>query len=259
MKEKLLFILPKDPEEALWSISVVHAFILERYARSTPCTPSFWLYALMPLELRKFISNLLLCYFGRKIQIFDSLAPDNCVSSEFDLVVSLSSADARILGQTLGKHITESMGILVGSLPMRTIPVVKTLFPSNEKTILFLSDYWINYPAFAVQATELGLHTLRIVNPGAGSLKDISEATLVIGTRSIYTLVAAAMGQNVFEFFAKPDEYEFWRAKPFLNCRVLLGNPDMYPADYLFKVVKDFLRQRGLLYGLSAATEPILS
>lgn len=260
VKERYFFDTPLDEEEFLWCVPVLHAYILERIARG-------FLYELtivVNVAAGRFPERVALLqdYLGADITVVASCDVDCTILDEYDFVFFFNIARARAVGFPGLKHITESLGICLGSRTFSQLPILAA--GQEENLVLCVTGLggafenagkladMINAEIPDWRATVLDWGSAfpsSFPPPRSVLYQQLSTASLVIGPRGLHTLIAASMGKTVFEIHDSSIEPEQWRAKVSGSNKVFQGQASAFPAEFLLGFVKKFVEKRRGYYG----------
>ncbi len=232
--DKILITMPSNPREFFLAMPVIQDYIF-RYVHEvsqnkvdrTFRDPQFHFTFRMDEAFEEFALPLKV---AKNIDPdFDYTGWTKKYRSEFQCFIDFNFADAEKIALNTGKHITETLGLMIGSTP-RKWPLIPPI--SQDKFVLLLN--WDGTPLMeeAVKLqnmmSEEEVDAVNLKEPiGMDDIKllDLSKIKAVIGPASAFTYLAAAYNRTVIEIFPDKKSYVLYNNQGLANYQPIIGNP----------------------------------
>jgi hypothetical protein len=178
---------------------------------------------------------------------------------EADLVFEFNPEVAYRLTEKVEKHIVESYGVQLGTMPFMKLPPVAMEIGQEERGLVSIafSDKdrweWPHWKEFdgLLSKEEVPIHNDLVETLGwKWLLHSVSKASVVVGVRGAATLMAAAMGKIVMELSPEEGGHRNWMPKwENKKYRMIYGKLEDMTADFVWT------RTRGLVEELARRGE----
>lgn len=249
MKDKLLFILPKDMEGILWTVPVWMQYLEDREVNERGAET-----VTIVCEREDMHGFLGACWKGAEV-----VAQVGKEKDEADLVFEFSPEVAYRLTEKVEKHIVESYGVQLGTMPFMKLPPVAMEVGQEEPGLVSIAfgnedkwewPYWREFDSFLVQQ-EVPIHNDLVETLGWKWLcHSVSKASVVVGVRGAATLLASAMGKIVMELSPEEGGHRNWMPKwENRKYRMIYGKLEDMTAEFVWT------RTRGLVEELAKRGE----
>jgi hypothetical protein len=211
MADSVLITMPDDPREFFLAMAVSQAYVFEyihevhKLSRESQFSFTFRLkddYAdyEAPLKVAKEVTPQ-----------YDYTGWTELNRSEFNCFIDFDFDGAKKISRTTGKHITESLGILIGSRP-RKCPIMPPPRCTEGKGVLIL-PWNSRESAIKVQSMIKNSHvdfTTSLYSMKEILAFDVDTTEAVIGPASVLTLMAASYNKKVIEIFSDMESYRLY-------------------------------------------------
>lgn len=261
--ERVLVILPAELEMVLWAVPVLQGFLQNLLAQKKAIEDVAVVCDEQYEELVGWFMPEARC----------QRAVDRDTVERADLLYEFDDEQAlRVTGQ-VGKSVSESFGILLGSFADRELPIVAKKWVREELEILYLPRHvtdigaweWPHLMDFVnlMWKEETRVRALPANISWQKAVDEISQAVGCVGVAGGLTLLAAAMERPVVELY--PDSWsQVWQAKlEDMDYRMIYSNPKKVRADFVKKTLDDLMtvvgkRREMQTWADTSARKPIL-
>ena len=261
--ERVLVILPHSLELVLWAVPVWQGFLQNLLAQKKEIEDAAVVCEEQYDELVRWHVPE-----ARILREVDRETVDRA-----DLVYAFDIEQAqRVTGQ-VGKSVSESFGIILGSFADRELPIVARKWVREELEILYLPRHvsdggLIEWPHLADFANRMWTEEtkVRALSPHISwqkAVEEISQAVGCVGVAGGLTLLAAAMERPVVELYT--DAWpQVWQAKlEDMDYRMIYSDPQRVRADFVKKTLDDLMtvvgrRRQAQIWADTSGRKPIL-
>jgi hypothetical protein len=230
--DNILITMPKNPRDFLLATAVVQAYIFEyvQEVHTKTRDPHYQFAYRMKDECVDFEAPLKAA--KDNVPNFDYTGWTVKNRSEFNCFIDFNFEAAEKISRTTGKHITESLGVLVGCHP-RKQPSLPPPRSSEGKGVLILN--WWEWDK-TIQLRKLIPNSHIEYAPTSDSMSEvlafeIDTAEAVIGPASALTLLAASYNKKLIEIFPDIQSYRMCNNEGINDYQAIVGAPQSIDVD----------------------------
>jgi|HubBroStandDraft_2_1064218.scaffolds.fasta_scaffold451281_1 hypothetical protein len=209
--DSVLITMPEDPREFFLAMAVVQAYIYE-YLHEVHfrIREPFYQFA--------FRMNEDYAPYEAALKVAKEVVPQYDYTgwtaknrSEFNCFIDFDFKAAEKISVCTGKHITESLGILIGSRPRKTPIMPPPRCTQGNGTLILNWDGWEKAKQLQKLLRNSSIDYTSVSNSMQEiSAFDIDTAEAVIGPVSALTLMAAAYNKKLIEIFPNMQSYRMY-------------------------------------------------
>jgi hypothetical protein len=215
--DKVAFVIPDTLEEALWTIPCISQYFENRLVTDRQVEQA-WTFCPIS-EIRYLFES---CWHG--MQVMDVPPPEE-VRNAVDLMFEFDPDDAYELTCSVGKHIVEAYGVLLGTVALSLLPPIVPPSRPDLGSVLVVGRHalderqpdetWPYADEFVAmgQAFGISVSKLDMTLPFRELMREVSKASVVVGVRGSATLLAACFGRQVMELSPEAWAHKNWMGK----------------------------------------------
>lgn len=217
MGDKIAFVIPGTLEEALWAIPCISQHLENRLVTKRGAEK---VYCFCPIPE---IGHLFeACWHG---MVVGNLPIPEEIRNEVDVLFEFNPEKAYFLTRSVGKHIVEAYGTLLGTVAMSMLPPIVSKAKEVPGDVLVVGRHkldeelytneWDHAEDFVRMGTAFGIPITRLDHglDFRDMVDSIAKASVVVGIRGTPTLVAASLGKTVMELSPDGGKGKNWMSK----------------------------------------------
>jgi len=220
--DKILISMPSSPREFFLAMPVVQDYIYQyvQEAAHGARHPDWGFTFRMSDVYKEFEAPLKVS--KNNVPNFDYTGWTAKCRSEFDCFIDFDFAKAEKISLCTGKHITESLGILLGCTP-RKWPILAPPRCTEGKGILIVP--WSTFQEADALSRKIS-NSYVFVNALSVPLGDLELDTVqaVVGGTSLVTHVLASYNRPVIEIFPDEKSYLLYNNEGIANYQAIIGD-----------------------------------
>lgn len=246
-----VYTMPDKLEEFLPALATVYTYrgyYAERNAGSTEHPPIVFFLRIKNPVLRKLV----------KPEIDVHVIGPNLQEADFEHEFSATRAFS--LGGDIGKHMTQSMGIMIGVEVDNIFPPLNIVEIPFHDDLVLISDpgreaFWYKLIQLIRDDAPDVRVSLISTEDTESNLKLVQGARVIVGDRCGLTYFACCMGKRVFEIYHS-DEPRGWLSKWSNKQYIMIyGEPD---PDLVIRGMNTYKYKQTLQYGSVDLTKEIV-